>query len=525
MQVPLKQENVVLLHGWGCDSSTWLPVLTQLHGLGNVIAIDLPGFGESPAIKEFSLDAVVETVVAQLPDTCVLIGWSLGGMLAVQIAARYPQKVSRLITLATNIKFVASKDYPHAMPLVTNRQFNNSFEANPIIALKLFSGLLAQGDVQERALLKKIRSTISTDKVNASWLQALQLLAKFDNRTAYSALTQPGLHLLGEADALVPVEIAPLMAALNETQTITVLAQAAHALHWSQPEKVMQAIQEFFYRVPPASIFLNNNVDLHALPIEKKRVAESFSRAALTYDRVAELQRDIGEKLACMLTATDAEVVVDLGCGTGYFCQHLHQQFPQATIIGIDLAEGMLAVAQQKNPAMNTWLCSDAEHLPLASNSVDVIFSSLALQWCHNLHELFSELNRVLKPSGKVVFSTLGPDTLHEMKAAWQEVDDYVHVNRFKSESSLRNSLVENNFSIERFDKHLPVVEFEKLTDLTRGLKALGAHNVNHGRAAGLTGRKKMAALKTAYEKFRCGNMLPATYDVFYCVAEKMSRS
>ena len=259
-------------------------------------------------------------------------------------------------------------------------------------------------------------------------------------------------------------------------------------------------------------------------PIEKYRIAKSFNRAAYTYDAAATFQRNVGEKLLSMVEAIHTvATVVDLGCGTGHITGRLQEKFLQAEVIGIDLAESMLSVARKKNPAVPAWLCGDAEKLPLASASVDVVFSSLALQWCNNLTSLFAELNLILKPGGTLIFSTLGPNTLHELKSAWQQVDNYVHVNHFISGDNVKKELLKMGFTSIQFDQQSPVLQFEKLTDLTRELKALGAHNINRGRATGLTGRQKIAAFKTAYEQLRHDSLLPATYEVFYIIAKKPS--
>jgi malonyl-CoA O-methyltransferase len=516
----LKKETLVLLHGWGCDSASWQPILAQLQELGEVIAIDLPGFGKNSDTDIFLLETVVDYIAAQLPDGCVLIGWSLGGMLAVQIAARYPSTVSRIITLAANVKFVANDDYAYAMSIKTNQDFNHFFETDACAALKLFSGLLAQGDVNERALLKKMRDLIDSECVNSCWHQALRVLASIDNRSVFAALNQPGLHMFGEADALVPVTAASNLKSLNRKQNIQVMPRAAHALHWSQPQEVVKHIKVF--------ISSSGNTSLSADSTQKKRIARSFSRAATTYDSVAEFQRAVGEKLLKKIKTSEviqeAGLVVDLGCGTGYFGEPLQMLFPKANIIGVDLAEGMLQAARARNKEHFSWLCGDAENLPLANACADVIFSNLALQWCHNLQGLFSELNRILKPGGVLFFSTLGPMTLHELRSAWSKVDCYAHVNLFKPIEQVHRSLQKNRFSVLESQGDTNVLAFEKLTDLTRSLKDLGAHNVNREQLQGLTGRKKIAAFKSAYENYRQGAFLPATYDVFY-VSAKMSNA
>ncbi len=512
--------DIVLLHGWGSASQSWQPLIPALQNIANVIALDLPGFGESQAVPNFTLDAIVQLIAAQLPEKCVLIGWSLGGMFAVQIAARYPQKISKIITLAANAKFVASRDYDIAMPLAVNRQFNKSFAADPQSTLKLFSGLLAQGATNERALLKQVRVLAEPDKINSNWLQALELLSQLDNREAFAQLTQPGLHLLAEKDVLVPDSAATALLQLNSQQSVQVIPDAAHALHWSQPELVVQAIQDF----------------IKPVALDKKQVAHSFSRAAATYDSVANLQRKVGELLLEKVMPNPAvQVVLDLGCGTGYFTPQLQSKFPQALVVGVDIAEGMLQFAREKwgqshlmarslnldeshslNGSDPIFACADAEQLPFADQSVDIIYSNFALQWCANLSHLFAELQRVLKPDGRIIFTTLGPATLHELKSAWEQVDALVHVNQFHERDQLVNHLKAKALEIVEFEHAQEVMQFEQLSDLTRSLKALGAQNMNRGRAVGLTGRKKIQAFKQAYENFRSNDLLPATYDVFY---------
>ena len=502
--------NLVLIHGWGCDSRTWQPVLEPLRSIASVTVIDLPGFGSAAALPEFSLDAVLDALAAQLPEKSVVVGWSLGGMLAVQLAARFPERIDAVITLAANAKFVASIDYPTAMPRAINRQFNQSFEQDPQTTLKLFGGLLAQGDANERVLLKQLRR-MEAGVISPAWLQALQLLSVLDNREILAQLRQPCLHLFAEKDALVPIAAAAAIKDINPQQDIVVLDNTAHAIHWSQPQQLVDCIGKFLLQ--------------HAAggDLDKKKVAQSFSRAAQTYDSVAQLQRDIGAVLLERLPPAlpEQSVVLDLGSGTGFFTQHIVHRYPHAQVIGLDIAEGMLRYASTQHVDAQ-WLCADAEYLPLADNSVDVIFSSLAIQWCNNLPQLFCEIARVLKPGGQLCIATLGPDTLHELKMAWQKVDNYVHVNRFQSCENIVAAVEQARLVADELKQENCTLHYAQLNEFTRELKSLGAHNINTGKPEGLTGRARLLAFKNAYEAFRTAQGLPATYDVIYLTAHKI---
>ncbi len=504
--------NLILLHGWGCDSNTWQPILPALEKIAHVAALDLPGFGQSPALSDFSLATVLENLAAKIPDNSVIAGWSLGGMLGVQLANKYPQKVRALITLATNAKFVACDDYPNAMPIAVSREFNAAFAQDPKSTLKLFSGLLAQGDANERPLLKSLRQHASVE-FSSQWIQSLELLAELDNRLPLAQLQQPCLHLLAEKDALVPVAVAAGLGKINPAHKVVTIAHAAHAVHWSQPAAVVENI----------SSFLRDQI-VESAGLDKKKVAQSFGRAAPTYDTVAQLQRDVGKHLLqyVPVQVDPGATVIDLGSGTGFFSRQLAARFDSATIIGLDIAEGMLHFSQQQTQSHQIkWLCADAESLPLADQSVDLIFSSLVIQWCSNLLQLLRELARVLKPGGQLVVATLGPNTLHELKSAWQQADDYVHVNQFQPQDSLRFAAVAANLAIDHFAVEQRVIYFDRLTELTRELKALGAHNINSGKPEGLTGRSRIAAFKNAYEQYREARGLPATYEVFYLSVHK----
>ncbi|ANG61859.1 malonyl-[acyl-carrier protein] O-methyltransferase BioC [Marinobacterium aestuarii] len=260
--------------------------------------------------------------------------------------------------------------------------------------------------------------------------------------------------------------------------------------------------------------------------LDKHRIADSFSRAALTYDAAAELQRQIGHQLLELLPPGGSEAepgrVLDLGSGTGYFTPLLRQRFASSQLVSLDLAQGMLAYARQHRPDPHAvWVCGDAEALPLASDSLDLIFSSLAIQWCEQPARLFAEIARVLRPGGRFVVATLGPDTLHELRDAWARVDGDMHVNRFMPREQLLEGLPAG-LRLQDCCTENRVLRYTQLRQLTSELKGIGAHNMNQGQAAGLTGKARVQAFKTAYEQHRdADGLLPATYQVYYLQLQK----
>lgn len=507
-KVPVCPEPLVLLHGWGSDSRSWEPLRDTLNQHYHVWEVSLPGFASSAPTAD--LELWLEQLTGLLPERCILVGWSLGGMLATQLAARLPHRVMGLVTLASNLCFVAREGWPAGMSLVTFAEFLHGFENNPDVALKRFAGLMATGDLNAKPMLKTLR-VLSAESLKgadpAEWLKGLRWLESMDNRAAFAQLRQPGLHLLAENDALVPAQAATLLQAVNPRQQVATLAEACHALHWSHTDTVAAKLLAFVEQVH--------------YTLDKTKVAKSFGRAAYSYDSVAGLQREIGHNLLRQMDcqAEDTECWLDLGCGTGYFEPLLSDQLglPHQQLIGLDLSEGMLQFCRSERGGSFQWLCGDAEALPLASASVNGIFSTLAIQWCSNLPQLFSELRRILKPGGRIHLATLGPRTLSELRAAWTAVDQFTHVNRFASEATVQSAIAQSGLDLVGWHNEDIILQYQELKQLTHELKALGAHNMNHGQSAGLTGRQRIQAFKQAYETYRQvdGN-LPATYEVFY---------
>jgi len=254
---------------------------------------------------------------------------------------------------------------------------------------------------------------------------------------------------------------------------------------------------------------------------DKRQVAASFSRAAASYDSVAELQRDVGSQLLSRLPeGFSPERWLDLGSGTGYFSRALGERFPAGEGVALDIAEGMLNHARPLGGATH-FIAGDAERLPLQDSTCDLIFSSLAVQWCADFASVLNEAHRVLKPGGIFAFASLCVGTLFELRDSWRQVDGRVHVNRFREFEVYRQLCADSGLRIASLQVCPHVLHYPDVRSLTHELKALGAHNLNPGRPGGLTGRARILGLIEAYEQFRQAEGLPATYQVVYAVLEK----
>ncbi len=254
--------------------------------------------------------------------------------------------------------------------------------------------------------------------------------------------------------------------------------------------------------------------------IDKHVARQSFSRAASTYDEVAVLQREIGERMLERLDYVRLEpvLILDAGCGTGVGAEALARRYRKARVIAMDFAFPMLEQARKRGPWLRKpmCLCGDIEQLPLADRSVDLVYSNVALQWSADLEQVFNEFRRVLRPGGLLMFTTFGPDTLTELRAAWADVDGHSHVSPFVDMHDIGDQLLRSRFAEPVMDAEWFTLTYGDVDGLMRDLKVLGAGNATVERRRGLTGKDRMAAMRTAYEAFRADDRLPATYETVY---------
>jgi malonyl-CoA O-methyltransferase len=268
-------------------------------------------------------------------------------------------------------------------------------------------------------------------------------------------------------------------------------------------------------------------------PASRRAARRAFGRAAAAYDAHAVLQREVGERLLQHLDPIRIEPrrVVDLGCGTGSFLGALRERFPRAWLAAVDTALPMLREARRRSPWWRRTLgagipalaCADAEGLPLAAGSAGLVFSNLLLQWCDPA-AVFGETARVLETGGLFLFSTYGPDTLKELRAAFAAVDDAPHVNAFVDMHDLGDALVAAGFADPVMEMETLTIEYRDVESIARDLRRGGGQTVLAGRRPGLGGRERWRRMAERYETYRRDGALPATFEVVYGHAWKAAR-
>jgi len=231
--------RLILLPGWGLGPAALEPLAGALAEQG--LAVEL---ADLPALESANPAAWLTELDERLPNDVWLGGWSLGGMLAAALAARRGARCRGLLTLASNACFVAREGWPSAMSAKTFAAFRDGCAQDAAALLKRFALLCSQGCGEARSLSRRLNQGLPAQET-AQRLAGLEVLAALDNRAALADFAGPQLHLLAEADALVPAAAAEPLRALLERGAVERVAGTGHAFVLERPQALAARLTTF----------------------------------------------------------------------------------------------------------------------------------------------------------------------------------------------------------------------------------------------------------------------------------------
>ena len=234
---------LILLHGWGFSGNIWDTIATDLAKNWSVYQVDLPGHGKSPMCT-YSLPVLTEQLMANLPPDAIWVGWSLGGLLATNIAIEH--KIRGLVLIATSPRFVTAKDWPHAMTPEVLRQFANQLQTDTVGTLRRFLTLQVKGCDNAREQLRNLNSFVANPPQIDALHSGLQLLQNTDLRSKLQQIDCPTLLCLGKRDKIVPVEVGEEYQAYLPMLHKAIIKPAAHIPFLSHPQLFMEILQDFW---------------------------------------------------------------------------------------------------------------------------------------------------------------------------------------------------------------------------------------------------------------------------------------
>ena len=261
----------------------------------------------------------------------------------------------------------------------------------------------------------------------------------------------------------------------------------------------------------------------HQRGFDRRALRRAFNRASDSYDAVAALQDAVRQELLERLEffALSPRHVLDLGAGTGAGSAALLRRYRGASVVAADVAEHMLGVARRRG---RLWrrphaVAASANALPFADASFDLVFCNLMLQWCDEPQRVFAEIQRVLRPGGLLQLSSFGPLTLCELRAAWDAADDTPHVSELPDLQALAGAMSAAGLAEPVMDRELHMRHYADVDALAGELRQLGAVNAARARRRSMTGARRAARMRAAYETQRVAQGLPASYEIYYASA------
>lgn len=240
--------DLVLLHGWGIHGGIFEHLYDTLAQHFRVTNIDLPGFGRSPVPNNaYTIDMMADQILSVAPEKAYFMGWSLGGLLAKYLAIHHPERIDKLITVASNPHFLVRDDWPYAMQTKVMESFVSLLEEDYETTLIRFLAIQTMGSETQKQDIQRLKDTvfIHGQPAKKALRGGLEILKSVDVRDNLAKITQPTLRVYGRLDGLVPVKAAEQVSAIFPNSQQVIFRKASHAPFLSHPEKFSELATQF----------------------------------------------------------------------------------------------------------------------------------------------------------------------------------------------------------------------------------------------------------------------------------------
>jgi malonyl-CoA O-methyltransferase len=254
------------------------------------------------------------------------------------------------------------------------------------------------------------------------------------------------------------------------------------------------------------------------LKTDAHKIQKSFSVSAKEYDSLSLLHRQIADELLAQLTMKPASIL-DIGCGTGYLTCQLKERFPQANVVGLDFAQGMLETAQARHKEIS-WVLADSSHVPFSDGDFEAVVSNLAYQWSPDLTVSFKEVRRVLAERGVFSCTLFGFQTFKELFQAFDQAShEDVKFNRLPDQRRVQEALVAAGFQSAHVHSDVFKAHFKDMHELLRWLKSIGANQLPR---QGYIGKATLNRAAEIYQhRFASAHGVDATFEVIRIYAQQ----
>tara|TARA_B100002019_G_scaffold291710_1_gene312686 strand:+ start:380 stop:2023 length:1644 start_codon:yes stop_codon:yes gene_type:complete len=518
--------SLLLIHGWGLDHNIWGDCVVSFSDTFNIFILDLPGHGFSKNNDEKSMEKYIQSLPLHiLPDKFSIIGWSVGGIVASFIAKKLINRVCNLIVICTNMHFLKNKDWPYAMDASLFENFAKALKVKDYKkVLDRFYVLQTLGANSSKDDLYKIKSLSTKDQFSKKGLiNTLAWLKNYDLSLIWNDLPMPVLHQYGKFDEIIPIESCNFIKKKYSNHYFQVYKNSSHVPFISEKGLWERETKKF----------LLSRHDNYF--IDKEKISKSFSSVAEQYDKFSVVQKKIGTELLGLVSSykkpkRETSNIFDFGSGTGFFTKDLKKLYPSSTIYEIDMSLDMLNHSAMNKSKESLHVNSDEvyqiqgdiEELPIYHSSSDLIFSNLSIQWCENQEKVFSGIANTLNKKGIAFIATLVDGTFNEIRNAWSNVDDNVHVNKFETAQMIDLHCKKNNMTILDSKIIQYKERFASISDLHQSIKRIGAKNMNTGSHQGLLGKKKFNKYIKELEKNKIDkNTYQLTYMVKFLILRR----